>query len=217
MQLLESIWHSAIFGAACSLLTYSATYFTIGKRANRFPAGAVIPSIFLTPWWPALCAGLAAHGVGILVTNAYRREKSPKGVTTMILLAGLAFCGTTSATMISLTSDVMNEIEQSNNAAWGRIAASGAAGNFVKTHYRPCVVPTYSFNPRSPMTIAGYERQLDARRQSKETLCAASTITLAREHGRDEFAHEVSLVLRNLPTSLQLSQDASAKLESLTR
>lgn len=42
-------------------------------------------------------------------------------------------------------------------------------------------------------------------------------VALARVEGGESFARDVAVIIDNLPNSLQLSPDAQAKLDSLTK
>lgn len=210
MTIFVSVWSSAAFGAACALSVYGGTYLAIGKRANRLPAGAVVPAIFLTPWWPALCAGIAAHVVGVLMTNAYSGRKSSKNITMILSVAVLGFWGMMSYTTISVAHEVKADIKRSETASWTRLAHTGPAGEFVAKHYRPCVTASESnFIP----TIRGPIQASLTR--PDPTVCAAATMTLARESGGNTLAQHVSLILQDLPNAIELSPATQAKLVQL--
>lgn len=210
MVIFQSIWSSTAFGAACAFCVYGATYLALGERANRLPAGAVIPAIFLSPWWPALCAGIAVHAAGIMLTNRYRRRKSPAGLKIVIGLAVLGFWGMMSYTTVALANGIAGEIRSNDAAAWIQVSHSGAAGAFVETHYRPCTEHSNSIlMPFMRVPGSGHIAQADP------TVCAASTIVLARESGGDSFANEVSVIIRDLPDILALSPASQAKLDQL--
>jgi hypothetical protein len=72
MLLIHGIEKSALFSVVIAIAAYALTYFSIGERADKNPAGAIIPAFLLTPWWAALCAGITAHVIAVSMSMKTR-------------------------------------------------------------------------------------------------------------------------------------------------
>lgn len=210
--MLHHFLHTIIISAITALSVHAAGAVIFGERAKRFPIGVVLSALLVGPWWAALSAGTMAHLLGVVIENLCRRRKSPKS---LIFAAGAACLVLTFGFNITLehaADDAMTAIDRSNDAAWARISGSGKAGQMVAAHYKPCV-------DEKTVVTQGYGRLATTTLEPKNepNRCEMDVVALARVEGGDGFARDVAAVIDNLPNTLQLSPEAQAKLDSLTK
>jgi hypothetical protein len=208
MEVIHGIGYAALFGAICAIAVYALTYLVIGERANSYPAGAIIPAAVLTPWWAALCAGIAAHVLVVMVCNAIRRRKSHTGLRALLCFAIAGLYVGFSYSTYGQANDVIAAIQQSDAAAWDRVAHSSDAGAFVASNYRPCADATVTV-----YHAIGWRAMATQESKTDPLVCATATVSLAKQQGGDAFAQNVAHVIERLPDSLALSPQATAALD----
>lgn len=210
--MLHHLLHTIIVSAITALSVHAAGAVMFGERAKRFPIGVALSALFVGPWWAALSAGTMAHLLAIIIENLFRRKKSPKSLPFAAGTACLALTFGFNMTLEHAADDLMKSINQSNDAAWAKISSSGKAGQMVAAHYKPCV-------DENTAVTQGYGRFATMTLEPKNgpNQCEMDVVALARVEGGESFARDVAVIIDNLPNSLQLSPDAQAKLDSLTK
>lgn len=205
-----SVWEIMAFSAIGSALTIVLTYATVGERAERYPAAAILAALILHPWWAALTAGLFGHSVCAVAARAIKRQPVGTERKMAFWISMGAMCV---AQQIALGMDneaVMATARKGEAVSWERIATSSEVGKFVAENYRPCVEARETF-----LQYMGRRFMMNARVNDPVT-CKAAAIAVAKPKG-DVFSNAVAAEIDDLPNKLELSAEADAEIDRLAR
>ncbi|WP_321935409.1 hypothetical protein [Paraburkholderia sp. J8-2] len=206
--MLSQLEHVGLYALICGIVVGGVLGACApAKRIRYYPFGgtaAVLAVVLvgeLTLWWAAVLAATAGQLLGIIATNAMKRERSPRHIRTALSAVLLVYAFVSMVWTNHQIGVAVAAMKKSDEANWTRIATSGKAGEFVNEHYRDCIairhINIFAFRFYSTVTQGG-----------DPTVCAAAAVERARQVGGDAFAKEVSGLIEKLPELMALSPEA---------
>ncbi|MGF6440378.1 hypothetical protein [Paraburkholderia youngii] len=181
-----------------------------GERAARWPVAALIPALAVNQvWFLALTAGAAWHFLALKVWHAVRRTTSSyqSGAT----FSAVAAFGVAAMVTMSLTiSNVASIVSADNDAGWARVAATGAAGEYVARFYRGCTEPHVSY-------AAGRLALIESPPHPDPLACAQATVDLARAARGETFAAAVADTSTSFLRRIYLTPKGQAAIDDMMR